>query len=138
MGFDSSTKHKDWVKTVSDYIRMEYPKGSTWGAVFVTVGEPTDTSRPYIDLSDYKKVSLELRGEENGETILIGLKDNTDPDDGSETKVRISNITTQWQTYEIELSRFRTANLHKLYVVTELVFERDPKILFLKNIKFLP
>ena len=66
MGVDSSSGKKDWVKKTNDYILMDYPKGQNWGAVFFTVGKPTNPPRPYVDMSTYKKLEIELRGVANG------------------------------------------------------------------------
>ena len=87
----------------------------------------------------YKTLSLDLRGKEGGEDIWIGLKDKYDPDDGSETKVLVSDLATDWQTFEFPLQGF-SANLRQLYVVTEFVFEpgTPPETVDFRNIQYLP
>lgn len=59
-----------------------------------------------------------------GECVEIGIKDNTDPDDGSETKIRRC-VSTDWQVFAFPLAEFSTADLDRLYVVTEFVFEGE-------------
>jgi len=100
---------------------MAYPSGLAWGAVFITVGPPSDPPRPRQDLSAYNILSLELRGAAGGECVEVGIKDNTDPDDGSETKIR-SCVDTGWQTFSFPLAEFTTADTSQLYVVAEFVF----------------
>jgi hypothetical protein len=119
---------------------MSYPPGQQWGAVFITVGPPKPSQRPGKNLSMYQTLSLDLRGAESGERVWIGLKDNMDPDDGSETKILISNLTNGWQTYPIPLSSFITADLTHLYVVIEFVFETgtSAETVCFRNIRYLP
>ena len=101
---------------------MSFPADATWSSVYITVGAPTDGIRPYRGFSQFKTLTLELKGEHGGETVQVGLKDSTDPDNGKETTVTIDNLGTQWQTYNIPLSSFQTADKTKLYVVTEFVY----------------
>jgi exo-beta-1,3-glucanase (GH17 family) len=140
MGVNTSGGLTNWVTDMGGYIRMAYPSDQSWGAVFITVGPPTDYFRPGKDLSSYRTLSLELRGEVGGEEIWIGLKDNTDPDDGSERKILASNLTTDWQTFTFPLSAFYTADLSRLYVVTEFVFEPSTpsETVYFRHIQYLP
>ena len=138
MGVDTSGGRTDWVTDMKGYMRMAYPSGQSWGAVFITVGEPTSRSRPGQDLSNYHALSLELRGEVGGERVWIGIKDDTDRDDGMETRLPVSGLTTEWQTYTFPLSKFRTADLSRLYVVIEYVFEsgRPAETVYFRNIQY--
>jgi hypothetical protein len=125
---------------MGDYMRMDYPGDQSWGAVFITVGPPTDPPHPGRDLSGYQTLSLELRGEVGGEFVWVGLKDNTDGDDGSETKIEVPDLTTDWQTITFPLSDFITADLTRLYVVTEFVFEQGTpaETVDFRRIQYLP
>ena len=140
MGVDTSRRHTNWVADMNGYMCMFYPVGQSWGAVFITVGRPTNFDRPGRDLSSYQTLSLELQGAVGGEQVWIGLKDNTDPDNGRETKILASGLTTEWQTFTFPLSSFHTARLDRLYVVTEFVFESGTpaEIVCFRNIQYLP
>jgi LysM repeat protein len=140
MGVDTSNGRFDWVTDMNGSLCMNYPSGQDWGAVFITVGEPTQPPRPSLDFSGYETLSLELRGGSGGETVSIGIKDNTDPDNGSETKLRVTNLTTEWQTFTFPLSSFSTADLSNLYVVTEFVFAAGTPAenVCFRNIQYLP
>ncbi len=59
--------------------------------------------------------------DEGYEVVDIGIKDNTDLDNGRETKVRVI-LTAAWQAYEFDLGDFLTADLSRAYVVIEFVF----------------
>ncbi|NER78978.1 MAG: hypothetical protein F6K42_05245 [Leptolyngbya sp. SIO1D8] len=138
LGISTSGNLSGWVQPNDDGMCMIYPSGQEWGAVFITVGEPTDPPRPSENFSDYQRLSLELRGQVGGETVLIALKDNHDPDDGTETQVRASGITTNWQSFEFDLERFSNADREQLYVVIEFLFEEIPQTVCFRNIRYIP
>jgi hypothetical protein len=127
----------NWVTVKSGEICMAYPSGQSWGAVFITVGKPTQPPRLGKDLSNYHQLSLELRGQAGGESVSIGIKDKNQPDDGSETKVPVSGLTTDWKTFTFPLSKFTGAHLHNLYVVIEFVFAGKPATVCARNIQYL-
>lgn len=136
MGVNTSDGITDWVR-VSNNITMKYPGRQSWGAVFITIGEPTQPPRPARDYSKYNKLLIEMKGEKGGESVLIGLKDKDDPDDGSESKTRL-NLTRQWGIYEIKIKEnFITTDLKKLNVVSEFVFESKPQTIFVRKIQFV-
>jgi hypothetical protein len=136
MGVNTSGGRTDWVKASGNEMCMSYPSGQSWGAVFITMGKPTQPPRPSKDFSAYRKIVLELKGAKGGEAVLVGLKDNQDPDDGSEAKIRL-NLTKDWGNYEIKLAEnFHTADLKKLYVVTEFVFESQAQTVCVRKIQF--
>jgi len=118
---------------------MAYPSGQSFGAVFITVGKPIQPPRPGKDLSKYHQLSVELQGQVGGESVSIGIKDKNQPDDGSETKVPVSGLTTDWKHFTFPLSKFTVADLHKLYVVIEFVFAGGtPATVCARNIQYVP
>jgi hypothetical protein len=140
LGVDASDGRVDWVSDMNGYMCMDHPSGRSWGTVYITVGPPTLAPRPGRDMSGYQTLSFELRGEAGGEYVFVGLKDNADRDDGTETKIRVSNLTTEWQTFTLPLSEFITADLTRLYVVTEFVFElhTPAETVCFRHIQYLP
>jgi exo-beta-1,3-glucanase (GH17 family) len=138
MGVDSSGQRRDWLETSEGAMEMAYPAGQSWGAVFITVGSPVDPPRPWKDFSPFRTLSVELRGKSGNESVEIGIKDSSDPDDGSETKTLVSQLSTEWETYEFPLSSFNTADLEKLYVVTEFVFAGSTaQTVYFRNVRYL-
>lgn len=132
----TSEDKTNWVSFTEKAICMSYPSGQEWGAVLITIGKPTNAFRPSKSFSKYKKLVVELKGEKGGETVLIGLKDKNDPDDGSEDRTRL-NLSNNWQAYEIDLqSNFGNTDLQNLSVVTEFVFERIPQNVCVRKIFF--
>ncbi len=136
LGVDSSDAQRDWLYNEGDHFRMAYPSGQSWGAVFVTIGDPTNPPRPFQDFSVYKTLLIDMKGGAGGETVSIGIKTNTQPDNGAETKIR-QQLTNDWQTYRFPLQQFKGADLKRLYVVTEFVFEgSSPRTVLFRNIAF--
>ncbi len=122
MGVDSENRDQAWATDLIGSMRLAYPGGQGWGAVFITFGPPVNPPRPYINLSAYNTLSVDLKGANGGEKVKIGIKDNTDLDNGLEAKEEVI-LTNTWQTYTFDLADFTTADLTKLYVVAEFVFE---------------
>lgn len=137
MGVDTDQKVRDWLTNQNGYMKMEYPTGQAWGAVFITVGTPTNPPRPFQNFSGYSTLSVEMKGENGGEIVDIGIKDNTDPDNGRETKQTVT-LTGKWQVYEFSLNNFVTADLSHLYVPVEFVFGgRNERIVYFRNVQYL-
>jgi uncharacterized protein (TIGR03437 family) len=123
MGVSSSGIVTNWLVDERTHFRMSYPAGQSWGAVFVTVGAPVSSfPRRSMDFSACQTLLIEMRGEKGGEEVDIGVKDNTQPDNGTETKLRVS-LSANWRIYAFPLSKFVRADLKNLYVVTEFVFD---------------
>src|ERR1017187_8476516 len=123
MGANRSGNLTNWLSQGAGQMQMAYPAGQSWGAVFVTVGNPVSSNPPGIDLSAYQTLVVEVRGDQGNteQTVQIGIKDTTDLNDGSETKVTVP-VFANWTTYTIPLSSFPRENLSEVYVVTEFVF----------------
>lgn len=92
-------------------------------------------NKPTNDFSNYKSINIELKGNE-GDTIYIVIKDDTDPDDGSQTQVPIT-LTNDWKTHSIDLKEFETANLKNLFLVCGFIFFNQELEFQLKSIEYL-
>lgn len=144
VGVDSSHRRRDWLSSADRSLKMSYASGQDWGAVFVTVGKPSDPPRPWKDFSEFGILALDLRGENGGETVEVGIKDYAAPDDGSERKVRLL-LGKEYHRYDIPLSSFASSrmvipdDLKRLYVVAEFVFTgREPQTVYVRNIRYKP
>ena len=136
MGVNSSENKTNWLKSEEGQMRMAYPADQSWGAVFITVGKPRQPPRPFRDFSGDNTLTVEMKGGVGGEQLEIGVKTNTQADDGSETKLPVK-LTSEWKAYRFSLDRFDGADLGKLYVVTEFVFSGgDAATVFVRNIGF--
>lgn len=136
IGVDTDRAVRNWLSNQNGYMKMEYPSGQIWGAVFITVGEPTNPPRPFMNFNGFNILSIEMKGENGGETVDIGIKDNTDPDNGKETKKTIT-VTNNWRVYEFPLNEFVTADLEYLYVVTEFVFGgSNGRTVYFRTVKY--
>lgn len=134
MGVAASDGATKWMNVQAGEICMHYPKGKQWGSVFIMVQGPGAS----INLASYSSLSLELKGQGGKEYIWVGLKDKFGPNDGSEKKILIKDLTTDWQTYSISLTEFENVDLTSLNVVPEFVFEQTAETICARNIQFLP
>lgn len=141
----------DWTAT-HDYMKMAYPGDAVFGAVFVVVAPMRSLDlmpeRKAFDYRLFTKLQVELKGEVGGEKVKVGIKDINDLDDGAEVKYLISNITTDWKTYEIPLSTFpsgTTSQLKQIYVAIEFVWDNDsvnglnaatPNTIYFRNVQY--
>jgi hypothetical protein len=137
MGVNTNEGLTSWLsKSDEEYMKMAYPSGQSWGAVFITVGKPTNPPRPYKNFAMHKSISVEMKGANGGESVEIGIKDNTDPDNGAETKIAVT-LTNEWKVYEFLLSSFVTVDLSHLYVPIEFVFGGpNGRTVYFKNVKY--
>ena len=136
MGVNTNKELHNWLSDSLGYMKMVYPSGQTWGAVFITVGPPTDPPSTFKNFSMYRSISLEMKGARGGETVDIGIKDITDPATGQETKIPVT-LTNRWRPYEFPLNRFVTADLSHLYVSIEFVFSGgQSKTVYFRNINY--
>ncbi len=136
LGLNTNKDRNDWFQKVDKAFRLEYPAGQKWGAMFITVGPPGDPPHPFIDLSQYGFLVIEMRGGAGGEKVQIGIKTNTQPDNGGETKIT-ETLAAEWKTYRYALGRFVRTDPSKLYVVAEFVFSGpQPQIVFVKSVRY--
>jgi hypothetical protein len=137
VGVNSSNGKTHWLEKVDGFFKIAYPANEAWGTVFITVGSPKDRPRPLLDFSACRTLSIEMKSGPGAKRVEIGIKTNTQLDDGSESKKPVS-LATEWKTYEMPLSAFSGTDLARLYVVTEFVFAgSDAQIIYFRNIKYL-
>jgi hypothetical protein len=141
MGVDSSGHKREWVAVRDGELKMLYPANQQWGTVFITVGKPADHGRSWKDFSEFKFLTLELRGEDGGEPVEISIKDRSAPNDG-ERRVSVK-LGTRYQSYSFPLAdfaspRFRVPrDLDEIYVVAQFVFTREnARTVYARNIRY--
>lgn len=139
VGVNTSEGRHDWLSVNREerHWKLAYPSGQYWGAVFITVGKPTAPPRPGRDFSGYEALSIEMKAGTDTNTISIGIKSSTQPDDGSEKKMSFK-VVPEWKTYKFPLTRFEGTDLRNLYVVAEFLFEdSNAQTVYVRNIKYL-
>lgn len=143
-GVDSSLQRRDWLSSTDEALRMSYPSGQDWGAVFMTVGQPVDPPRPWKDFSEFGVLSVELRGEHGGERLEVGIKSSIDSDDGGGRKLMLE-VGTEYAWQDIPLLRFASSrfvvpdDLTHLYVVCEFVFAGSrAETVYVRNVRYKP
>ena len=123
------------VEKRGDSLHLAYPGGTQWGALWLAVGRIAE-GRPGLDFSGFDKLSLEMKGDIGGEAVLVHIKDRDDPDDGTQTNVELV-LTDDWQTYEIDLDRFETADLSALHIILGFLFFEEPQSFSIRNARYL-
>ncbi len=139
LGIDTSEHQYGWLAAKDGVLALTYPEGQLWGAMFITVGKPVPPGhRPSIDLSKYHSLTFDIRAENDGQLVRLGIKDGTQPDDGSEITVEQS-LTTNWSTIALSLDDFANVNLKHVYEVFEVVFPGSAgATVELRNIRYSP
>ncbi len=137
MGVDTSGGLTNWVTDMGGHFCMNYPSGQNWGAVFITNGSPQPPgNRPGKSLTEFSRLYFELSSTVGNQSVQVGIKDNTDPDNGTETKYTITP-PVNWQGYSFQLSDFYTADPNNLYVMIEFVFGNTPADICFRNVMYL-
>ena len=105
----SNNEYYIGVKIEDDYKILTYPENSfDWGSPYFNIdalnGRVTE-----MDLTKYKNVILEMKGENGGEEFALMMKDKYDLPDGKESRVNIT-VTKTWESYEVHIDLFETAD----------------------------
>lgn len=133
----------DSYERIEDTLRIYYPgavpgPGDTqWAAIWLSIND-VGFERAHRDYSRFDTLRLELKGEAGGEQVLVHMKDKDDPDDGSQTDIELV-LSDQWQTYDIDLARFETAELGSLYIPLGFLFidQYEPLAFRIRNARFM-
>ncbi|NNE03400.1 MAG: hypothetical protein HKN52_09560 [Eudoraea sp.] len=137
IGYSDSKGYTDVVKSMKNQLIINYSEGNTWGVAYFRPKQTSMAIKPYADYSMYTSLEIEMKGALGGENVMIGLKDNEDPDDGSEIKFPIE-LTDNWKYYKIPLDgNFENADLEKLFAAPMFVFGGNEGVTInVRNIRF--
>ena len=120
---------------IGDSLHISVQGGAAWAGIWLAAG--TDSSeRRSLDYSMYDTLVLELKGDAGGEKILVNMEDWDDPLDGTSTRYELQ-LGDQWQTYEIDLAEFETADLSSLSTPLGFVFFDGPVAFSVRTAKFI-
>lgn len=142
LGLNTSEEKRGWLSKEEngEFMTISFPADQDWSAVFITTGPPNQKlrdGRRSVDLSAYNFLAIDMKGAVGKEEVEIGIKTNTQEDDGTETKIPVI-LTSEWKTYQYPLDRFTGAAPGRLYVVAELVYTGSkPQTVFFRNIRYL-
>lgn len=120
---------------IGDSVHIDHGGGVAWAGIWFSAGTH-ERDRKSLDYSMYSKLVLELKGDEGGEKIVVNMEDSDDPADGTSTRYEIE-LSNQWQTYEIELAEFKTADLTKLSIPLGFIFLDEPVSFSVRTAKFV-
>lgn len=122
-------------RRIGDSLHLAFRGGAEWAGVWLVAGADS-TSRQAPDYSMYDTLLLELKGDIGGERIIINMEDMEDPADGSSTRYELM-LNDEWQSYEIDLAEFKTADLNILSVPLGFVFLETPVSFSVRTARFV-
>ena len=136
MGLDTSEHVFGWATLKEGDICIKYPGAQLWGTWYLSVGEPTEDKekRHYMDFSGLSKMLIEVKGGK-GEVVVVYLKDRDDINDGKESRYALKLRNDDWNTYEVTLKSFTTADLNTLHIVG-FAFGPKPQTVYVRKITF--
>ena len=132
----SSNEYYDGVKFEDDYTVLTYPENTfDWGSPYFAIralnGRVTE-----MDFTKYKNITLEMKGALGGEQFALMMKDKYDLPDGKESRVDIT-VTNTWETYEVAVEQFATADKKIIETPLGFVFLGDEgRTIYVRSIQF--
>lgn len=140
-GFDiiyaqSSNEYYDGIQMEEGYLVLSYPKNTLlWGSPYFAI-TALNGRVSELDFTKYKNVTLELKGTKGGEQFALMMKDKFDPPDGNESRVELT-VTNRWQTYEVPIKQFATADKKIIQTPLGFVFLGDQgRTIHVRSIQF--
>lgn len=133
-GRQSPYNYNSFVRS-GDSLHIDYQGGAAWAGIWLAAGAG-DLQQQSPDFSTYSTLLLELKGDTGGETIIVNMEDRDDPADGTSTRIKLQ-LSDQWQTYEIDLTRFETADLRILFTPLGFVFFEEPVAFSVRTARFV-
>lgn len=135
IGQASSSSDKIGVTYGIGELNLDVPTAD-W-AVFYFQNRPNYLNeRPARDFSAFSSMKITLRAGIEGRRVMVAMKDSTDPDDGSESRISFV-LSDQWQTFEIPLSDFETTDLEDVFLPISFVFEGAAQNISIRDVSFV-
>ena len=133
-GRQSPYNYNSFVRS-GDSLHIDYQGGAAWAGIWLQAGAGV-LQKQSPDFSTYSTLLLELKGDTGGETIIVNMEDRDDPAHGTSTKIELQ-LSDQWQIYEIDLTRFETADLRILSTPLGFVFFEEPVAFSVRTARFV-
>lgn len=144
LGVRSSGNVTGWFQDKKGILEINFATWQDWAVAYIAV-EPITAgigSRNSLNISQYRTLSLEMKGSKGREVVYISLKHKNQPDSRTEAKLRVT-LTDQWATFEFPLERFAGwKNLFEnVFAPIQFTFESDidqDETIYIRNIQYLP
>ncbi len=130
--------HLNSIQLQDGVLHIDYDGGLEWAGVYWSaLADGTVNGLPYLDLSRFHKLRLELKGDRGGEVIKVHVKDVNYPNDIGPVSIDLV-LSDDWQTWEIDLAKFAPNDLSRLHVVLGfLIFPaQDPLAFSVRNARY--
>jgi hypothetical protein len=141
----TGAEESDWVTDEHGAMKCSYDSNQGWGTAFIVAGQMANVgNRTTMAASPNDYLCVDLKGQYGGETVNIGVKTDTDPDDGKQPGFDIESLTKTWKTYRIPLTAFvkppdyPATRLSHLYVVFSVNFKPGvpAETVWYRNVKY--
>jgi exo-beta-1,3-glucanase (GH17 family) len=115
-------------------VRFCAVPNSVFTTAFFQVG---DGVKDFQDFSEYASISMDIRGADGGEPLMISMKERGQPNSPG-PRQSAGSISRVWRTFTFGLDRFTGINLKQITIPLELVYEepRAAHCLFVRNVNF--
>ena len=127
------------VTRTKDAVQIAFKENVNWQGIWLHLRYAFSRNDNifHLDYSDFTHLEIEMRGANGGEKILLNIEDYDDPKDGSSTRLPLT-LSDEWQTYNVPLSEFKTANFKKISVPFGIVYlEQDAATFFIRNVRYI-
>lgn len=124
------------VEFEDDAMILTYPQNTfDWGFPYFTINALNNRVKE-MDFTKYEKLTLEMKGATGGEQFALGMQDKHDNPDGNLSSVDIT-LTQNWETYEVPIEQFETADKKIIEVPLGFIFIGDEgRTIYVRSIQF--
>ena len=126
------------VQIAGDALHVSYDGGSPWVYLYFRAGPIEITvDRESRDFSSFEKITLDLKREPETAcaSLVLEIKDIEDAERGDLASVPLP-LTTDWQTYTVDLSQFVEADLSNLHVAAGFLMLDDACHFSIRSIQY--
>lgn len=129
MGCNTIDSIHEWIHNDGQDWALSFPPDQLWATAFL---KNTDG----VDLSGYGSLIFNIKGEEGGEVVQIGINDTIGEDPSGRSFVQWT-ISRNWEQVDVPLKWFKDVNMSRIYIPFQIViFNTTDQIVHFKNIRF--
>jgi hypothetical protein len=113
IGLDTEHHSTDWLTDTHGTLVLHYPPipDDHWGVMNIC-----PRRHPSLEFTSYAFLGAEMRSQEGGARIRLGIKDVTQNPTGTEATT-LECLTPNWQTIALPLNAFAAVDLKRLFVL---------------------
>ncbi|MDT0596383.1 hypothetical protein [Glaciecola petra] len=136
-GYAESGNNENWQNNNRPQIgefEMQFSE-TEWTVTYFMNRSQAFSDRVSKDYSSYNTLQIVAKSSAKSGLAYVVIKDIDDPDDGTEARVPIQ-LTNEWQTFNLPLEAFTTADLSRLHMVVGFLVLKDVQTIHVKSIEY--